>query len=135
MNTAIFCYGTLQFSEVMEKVTGRRFQASEAVLDNFARYTIKNAVYPGVIAEDGTTTEGTLYFDVDANSLHNLDVFEGSPYVRQQLPVRTPDGETVTAEVYVVAERKHVALSNEPWNKQEFARLHLRRYLETIKPV
>jgi gamma-glutamylcyclotransferase (GGCT)/AIG2-like uncharacterized protein YtfP len=59
MNKAIFCYGTLQFPEVMEKVTGRQFPGTEAVLDNFARYRIKNAVYPGVIAEDGATTEGT----------------------------------------------------------------------------
>jgi gamma-glutamylcyclotransferase (GGCT)/AIG2-like uncharacterized protein YtfP len=135
MNNAVFCYGTLQFSEVMEKVTGRRFPGIEAVLANFARYRIKNAVYPGVIAEDGATTEGILYFEVDADSLHRLDAFEGTPYVRTRLPVHTLNGEKVIAEVYIVAEHHRAVLTGKPWDKLEFARRHLRRYFERIKPV
>ena len=134
MNTAIFCYGTLQFPEVMERVTGRRFQGTRAMLDNFARYRIKNAVYPGVIAEHGAATEGILYFDVDAESMHYLDIFEGTPYFRRQLPVRASDGETVMAEVYVVDDQQRQTLTQERWDKQEFARLHLQTYLARIKP-
>ena len=134
MNTALFCYGTLQFPEVMERVTGRRFESTPAVLAEFARYRIENAVYPGVIAENGAATEGVLYFDVDSDSLHHLDVFEGAPYVRRQLPVCAANGETVMAEVYVIDGQKRTVLTQEPWDKQEFSRFNLQTYLARIKP-
>jgi gamma-glutamylcyclotransferase (GGCT)/AIG2-like uncharacterized protein YtfP len=133
MGKAIFCYGTLEFSEILEAVTGRRFARTGAVLEGYARYRIKGAVYPGVIGESGARTPGTLYTDVDRDALRRLDRYEDGIYVRCRVPVRTSDGGTVDAEVYVIPEHRRWALSARPWAREEFGRRHLARYLARLK--
>lgn len=117
----------------MQVVTGRRFPSVEARLDGFGRYLIKDAVYPGIIAEPQSHTAGVLYRDVDPESLRRLDRYEDRLYVRRTLPVWTAQDEAVSAEVYVIPEHKRWALSFKPWNKERFAHYHLRRYLERLK--
>ena len=119
----------------METVTGRRFPSVEARLDGYGRYVIKDAVYPGVIAEPQSRTMGTLYKGVDPASLRRLDRYEDRLYVRRTLTVRTAQDETVSAAVYVIPEHKRWALSTKPWGKAKFARHHLRRYSERLKQV
>ena len=133
MSIAIFCYGTLEFPEIMQAVTGRRFPSVEARLDGYGRYLIKDAVYPGVIAEPQSGTEGMLYKDIDPDSLRRLDRYEDWLYARHTLSVRTVQDESVITEVYVIPEHKRWALSTKPWDKEKFARYHLRRYLERLK--
>jgi gamma-glutamylcyclotransferase (GGCT)/AIG2-like uncharacterized protein YtfP len=130
---AIFCYGTLEFAEVMQAVTGRSFAGVPATLHGYARYLIKNADYPAVIAEAGAVTGGTLYDDIDADTLRRLDRYEDAIYVRREVIVRTSDGESVMAESYVVPPQRRWALSSKLWDKDQFARRHLKRFLANLK--
>jgi len=129
---AVFCYGTLEFPEIMEVVTGHRLPHTEAVLENYTRFLIKDANYPGVVEATGSRISGTLYTDIDPESLKRLDAYEGSIYVRRTIDVRTADNKTVTAEVYVIPARKRWMLSSKPWNKVEFARTHMKSYLARL---
>lgn len=135
VSIAVFCYGTLAFPEIMGTVTGRRFPSVEARLDGYGRYLIKNAVYPGIIAEPRSHTTGMLYKDIDPESLRRLDRYEDRLYVRRTLAVRTAHDEAVSAEVYVIPEHKRWALSFKPWGEEKFARYYLRRYLERLTPA
>lgn len=119
----------------MQAVTGRRFPSIEARLDGYGRYLIKHAVYPGIIAEPRSHTAGVLYKDINPNSLRRLDRYEDRLYVRRTLAVTIAQDEIVSAQVYLIPEHKRWALSFKPWEKEQFARYHLRRYLEQLKPA
>ena len=129
----LFCYGSLEFAEVMREVTGRSFAAEPATLDGFARYRVRDADYPGLVPEPGARTEGTLYRALDAASLAALDRFEGALYERRPLDVRTRDGGVAAAQVYVVREAQRHTLSSEPWDKASFAREHLTGFVRRLR--
>ncbi|MEX2206755.1 MAG: gamma-glutamylcyclotransferase family protein [Myxococcota bacterium] len=129
----LFCYGSLEFDEVMREVTGRSFAAEPATLEGFARYRVREADYPGLLPEPGAHTDGTLYRALDAASLAELDRFEGALYERRMLDVRTPDGGRASAQVYVVREAHRHTLSREPWDKQAFARESLSGFVRRLR--
>lgn len=129
----LFCYGSLEFPEVMREVTGRSFVSEPATLDGHARYRVRDADYPGLVAEAGARTEGTLYRALDAAALAALDRFEGALYERRTLGVRRRDGSTAAAQVYVVRESQRHTLSSDPWDKERFARDQLGAFLSRIR--
>jgi gamma-glutamylcyclotransferase (GGCT)/AIG2-like uncharacterized protein YtfP len=129
----LFCYGSLEFAEVMRRVTGQTFAGEPATLDGFARYRVRDADYPGLVPEPGARTEGTLYRGLDADSLAALDRFEGALYERRSLDVRTRDGGPESAQVYVVREAHRHTLSRQPWNKQTFERESLTGFVERLR--
>jgi len=129
---ALFCYGTLEFPEVLASVTGRHFPTMAASLDGYARYRVKNALYPAIVQEKGAQTDGTLYGDVDPASMRRLDRYEDSIYVRRIVNVRTIDGAIRAAQTYIVPEQRRWILSIRPWDKMQFARHHLKSYLARL---
>jgi gamma-glutamylcyclotransferase (GGCT)/AIG2-like uncharacterized protein YtfP len=129
----LFCYGSLEFPEVMREVTGRSFASEPATLEGFARYRVRDAEYPGLVPEPGARTEGTLFRALDAEALAALDRFEGALYERRRLEVRRRDGSSAAAQVYVVRDEHRHALSSEPWDAQAFAREGLAPFLRRIR--
>ena len=65
----IFAYGTLMIPEVMYAVTTCKFRFDNAILRDYARFTVKGESYPGIIPVTDVVTEGIIYFDVDELSL------------------------------------------------------------------
>jgi gamma-glutamylcyclotransferase (GGCT)/AIG2-like uncharacterized protein YtfP len=130
----LFCYGSLEFAEVMRAVTARSFAGEPAALDGFARYRVRDADYPGLVPEPGARTEGTLYRELDPDSLAALDRFEGALYARHTLDVeRLRDGSRAAAQVYVVRDAERHTLSREPWDKAAFARDGLAAFLSRLR--
>ena len=129
----LFCYGSLEFAEVMREVTGQAFAGEPATLDGFARYRVRDADYPGLVPEPGARTEGTLYRALDADSLAALDRFEGGFYQRSTLDVRTRDGGFAPAQVYVVREAHRHTLSREPWDKRSFESESLSGFVQRLR--
>jgi hypothetical protein len=121
----------------MEAVTGRRFVSQPAVLRGYARFRVRGAVYPGIIATPGALTEGAVYCDVDAVSLARLDMFEGALYDRLGLNVDVEAGPSargsVRAEVYVIPPSQRQRLSSDAWDPEEFRRRHLGTYLAGVR--
>jgi gamma-glutamylcyclotransferase (GGCT)/AIG2-like uncharacterized protein YtfP len=132
VGAAIFAYGTLEFVEVMDAVAGRCFPSRPARLAGYARRLITGRRYPGIIPAEGHTTEGTLYSEVDGASLQRLDAFEGSLYRRIEVQVSTQEGEPRSAWAWVVPDELRDLLSDEPWDKQRFAREELAGFVRSL---
>jgi catechol 2,3-dioxygenase-like lactoylglutathione lyase family enzyme/gamma-glutamylcyclotransferase (GGCT)/AIG2-like uncharacterized protein YtfP len=124
----IFAYGTLEFPELLQRITGRRFPSEAAALEGFARSLLRDAAYPAIAPDAGARTRGTLYSDVDTASLAALDRFEGALYERCELRVTTASGERAALAWVLRAEHRHL-LTGEPWDPERFAAHHLRAWL------
>jgi gamma-glutamylcyclotransferase (GGCT)/AIG2-like uncharacterized protein YtfP len=130
----VFTYGSLQFPRVLAAVIGRVPPREPAVLEGFARYRVRGASYPGIVAEPGARTEGTVWRGLDLDALAALDRFEGALYERRALPVRTRAGFVVRAHVYVVPEARREVLGPEPWDPVRFEREHLAAFVRSYRP-
>ncbi len=117
--------------EVMYAVTTRKFRFDNAILRDYARFTVKGESYPGIIPVTDVVTEGIIYFDVDELSLVRLDAFEGDLYQRTPLLAEMDGGKIFNAEAYVVKPKLRNHLSSSEWNVMKFAQKHLGAFLET----
>jgi len=121
------------FPEVMQAVTGRSLASLPATLAGYACRTVRGAVYPGAIEEDGALLDGVLWLDVDGAALARLDRFEGELYERRVVTVLARDGAPHPAQIYLVRAAYRDQLSAEPWDRERFAREHLRAYAERCR--
>ena len=126
----VFVYGTLQVPKVIQAVTGKALVGQPAVLADYARYRVWDACYPGIIAEQGAETRGMLLTQVDAQTLAQLDSFEGGLYTRQQVVVTSMDGRKIEAEAYIIAPDREEMLTDSPWDLMEFLDNNLDDFLE-----
>lgn len=111
----LFSYGTLESPALLRELIGRDCPREPAVLEGFARYVVRGERHPGVVAEPGARTQGTLWRGLEARDLAALDRYEGALYERRLLVVRTSAGAERHAHVYVVPDARRSALSREPW--------------------
>jgi gamma-glutamylcyclotransferase (GGCT)/AIG2-like uncharacterized protein YtfP len=128
----LFTYGSLVFAEVMRAVTGRSFPHEPARLPGWTRVCIRGTRFPGVRTRPSFATSGVLWHGLDARSLERLDRFETHHYERRTLRVRTNAGEELPAEVYVIADAHLGALSQQPWDRAQFARESLQPLLRAL---
>jgi len=130
----VFTYGTLLFPEVMAAVAGRAYAATPATLGGFARFCVRDAVYPGAVEDAGAEIRGVLYRDVDEAALLHLDRFEGELYERRRVLVACDGDPSETAGyVYVVVRALQHRLDRRPWDPERFRRDHLASYLELCR--
>jgi gamma-glutamylcyclotransferase (GGCT)/AIG2-like uncharacterized protein YtfP len=128
----LFCYGSLEFADVMRAVTGRSFSHEPARLDGWVRLRLRGRAFPGVRPKLGTSVSGTLWRGIDDESAERLDRFEGETYERRPLVVRTRSSVSVTAQVYVIKEALRGELSQEPWDRARFVRESLRDFVRSL---
>ena len=114
---------------VRDGVCGRRLDTRPASLVDFARYRLRQRVYPAIVHEPGTVTAGLLCEGLDAALWRRLDDWESELYVRLAVQVRGSDGAALAAYTYVLASRHLRELESLPWSPAEFERLHLSSYL------
>lgn len=125
---ALFAYGTLSLPQVMEALTGRVHVAVPARLPGYARFRLRNAVFPGIVPHASSHVDGVLYEALDAATLVLIDRFEDALYERCEVTVLAADRER-RAFAYVVASPFRDRLTSRPWGRQEFERRHLQRYV------
>lgn len=130
---ALFAYGSLQLPEVMEAVTGARFEARPARLPGHRRRTLRGRSYPGVVADPRESTDGVLWQGLGAAALEILDLFEGEPYARVACAVQPIAGPPCEAFVYVVRDEHAHLMSDEPWDLQGFRDDALRVFLDQCR--
>lgn len=117
MSQHVFTYGSLMFAPVWQRVVRGNYRSSTAILGNHARHAVPGVGYPGVIARDGVSVEGVLYFDVAEEDLARLDAFEGSEYRRDAVTVCAL-GVDLAAHTYIFLEP--AALLEAGWSPQTF---------------
>jgi gamma-glutamylcyclotransferase (GGCT)/AIG2-like uncharacterized protein YtfP len=128
----LFCYGSLEFAEVMRAVTGRAFAHERARLDDWQRRRLRGRSFPGLRPRAGASTPGTVWHGIDPRSAERLDRFEGALYERRRLPVRTAAG-VIDADVYVTPAGLLRELSAEPWDRLRFARESLADFVRRTR--
>jgi gamma-glutamylcyclotransferase (GGCT)/AIG2-like uncharacterized protein YtfP len=126
---ALFAYGSLQWLDVMEAVTGRRFTGCPATLPGHRRRRLVGRSYPGVIADCRESTDGVLFEGLDAEAFAILDLFEGEPYRRVECSVRTEGGRLHPAFVYVIRDEHAALMTDETWDSEAFRDVSLSPFL------
>ena len=124
----VFTYGSLMIPRVMQVVTGHLFADSPALVQGFARYTLRGETYPGLVEEAMAATKGVLWHDVDEDSLSRLDVFEGEWYMRRSVPIIVDD-QPIDAETYILAGAQRHRVSHRRWSRDRFETRYLQRFL------
>jgi len=99
----LFVYGTLQDDELVRRLTGRRLAWRPAVLEGYARAVDPVVGYPVVRPRPGAAVDGRILEDVGPDALAAFDAYEGDEYRRTTVRVRTADGHTIEAYVYIPA--------------------------------
>lgn len=116
MLNALFCYGTLCAPEIMRTMIGRVPPARLAILPAYACYRVSGRAYPGVVADQGSCTEGLLYTGLTDAELKKLDTYEGREYLRLRQTITTSPGQqAVQAWVYVIHPLCRARLSRTRW--------------------
>jgi gamma-glutamylcyclotransferase (GGCT)/AIG2-like uncharacterized protein YtfP len=129
----VFTYGSLQFPRVLAAVIGRVPPREPAVLEGFARYRVRGASYPGIVAEPGARTEGTVWRGLDLDALAALDRFEGALYERPELRVSVAPAESCAAFVYLLRPEHRALATDSAWREDDFRERHLRGYLAACR--
>ncbi len=127
--TRLFIYGTLLMPAVRDAVCGRHFDTHPASLADFARYRLRQRVYPAIVPEPGASTAGLLCEGLDEALWRRLDQWESELYARLAVNVQSIDGIALAAYTYVLAPPHYHELESLPWSPAEFERLHLAAYL------
>lgn len=129
---AIFVYGSLQFQDVIEAVSGRRFPAEDAVLHGYRRRRIQNHSFPGIRPDSAEKTQGQILRDVLEADLQVLDAFEGDLYERKTVSVRIGSDRLQTdteAFAYVIRDEFADWMSAESWDLGWFQKNELRSFI------
>ena len=129
MNSHIFTYGSLMFSQVWQRVVRGNYRRAPATASGYARFAVAGQTYPGMVALPGAAVRGLVYFDVDQADIALLDSFEGSAYRRDMLEAVLEDGSAVAAGAYLHIDAS--ALSDAQWDPglfqmERFMELHCR---------
>lgn len=117
------------FPEVWRRIDVGEFESQPAVLPGFAIYRVKDAVFPGIVrAEPDDQVNGLIYFNLDDDSLFELDAYESDLYDRIAVIAATENG-PVECTAYVIPGSHRDALTNETWNAESFKQHQLEKYL------
>jgi gamma-glutamylcyclotransferase (GGCT)/AIG2-like uncharacterized protein YtfP len=127
----LYTYGTLQLPQIMSQIVGRPVFGRPARLAGFARFRIRDRVYPAIVESPGAEVGGVIYEGLAAAELVRLDDYEGPLYERRAVEVDV-EGGTSSAYTYVLRPEHVERLSSEPWDLARFEREHLASYLARI---
>lgn len=134
MSHRVFAYGTLKWREIARAVTGQEQLATvPAMLEGYARYSVKRAPYPGIVPQSGGQVRGVVYTGVDSAALTRIDEFEGDLYRRESVTVATDGGRQLEVYAYIVRRRYRSRLTGTPWDEDAFARRWLDAYVRACR--
>ncbi|MCK6554389.1 gamma-glutamylcyclotransferase [Candidatus Binatia bacterium] len=97
----LFVYGTLRDEALVERLTGRRFVSTPAVLEGYGRECLAGG-YPRIFPASGGSVHGQLLHGIDTVSLQALDEYEDEGRLYRRTTVRVVSGgATYEAMTYV----------------------------------
>jgi gamma-glutamylcyclotransferase (GGCT)/AIG2-like uncharacterized protein YtfP len=113
----------------MKAVTGQAHEGQEAILEQWARFRVRDSEYPGIIRQEESSVSGKLYWEVDEASMAKLDAFEGDKYERVVVDVVLGNGTRAEAYVYAIRDDCRKMLSNDPWDFDRFIQNGLEKFI------
>ena len=114
----LFTYGTLMDADIWDELVASPYETAKFSLSGYKRCALKDKAYPGLIREEGATTNGLIYFDVSNFDIVKLDVFEGQEYERITIDTIYNDQEIALETFLFVGESKYVL--DEDWDLDHF---------------
>jgi gamma-glutamylcyclotransferase (GGCT)/AIG2-like uncharacterized protein YtfP len=120
----LFTYGTLMAADLMTTVCGAVYAAQPATLHGYCRRAVRGERYPAIAPMHTEVVAGIVYFDLSTASLARLDGFEGTLYKRVSVVAIGLDGQSITADSYVIKPAAQHCLSAENWSFDEFMAQH-----------
>ncbi|AWB32545.1 gamma-glutamylcyclotransferase family protein [Orrella marina] len=128
MSHNVFAYGSLMFPGVMQDLLGHPVQGHAVTLAGWSRHALSFRVYPGAVPAMSTSQiEGVVWQDLSDEDLRILDGFEGDEYLRCQVSLELPAGDTVKAWIY---QWKDISLLLGNWDVQRFAANELETFVD-----
>jgi gamma-glutamylcyclotransferase (GGCT)/AIG2-like uncharacterized protein YtfP len=128
----IFIFGTLLSPGILEKLTGKSWKTSSAVLFGYKRYCVKNRDYPAIIKQEDSKTVGLFIENMDDLSLAVVSFYEGDEYEKEKVTV-TLNEKSVPALTFVWVNGNE-CLENREWDLQYFEKTSLENYLDVVIP-
>jgi gamma-glutamylcyclotransferase (GGCT)/AIG2-like uncharacterized protein YtfP len=132
----VFTYGSLMYPQVWDRVVRGRYASAAARLQGYRRLALVSASYPGIVAGDGGSVDGRVYFDVSGDDLARLDAFEADEYRRDTVRVAVqgpgPEPAEVDAQAYVFTAREKLA--DRDWDVERFEREQLPEFVARNLP-
>ena len=108
-----------------------------AILNDYCRYKVRGADYPGIVSSAGHSVRGTFVTGLTDSDIHRLNGFEGSDYTREKVMVsllendgNEPVGEMkmLEAETYVFKYRDE--LEDSEWDYDTFRKEKMHRWAD-----
>jgi gamma-glutamylcyclotransferase (GGCT)/AIG2-like uncharacterized protein YtfP len=118
MTSHVFTYGSLMFAQVWRRVVKGNYDCAPARARDYARFAVAGQAYPGMVAMQGESVHGLVYFDVDAADIALLDAFEGHEYQRRDIDVELEDGNRIAANAYIYIDKS--GLTTACWDPEQF---------------
>jgi len=128
----LFVYGTLLFKEIMLRVAGKTFSASDAMLNDYIRFRVRNAPYPGIVFRKGSSVQGTLFHHIDAISLQKIDRYEGDLYERFEAYVMDNTGAPHHSYAYRIKDEFAYLVTEEAWSRERFLQNEIQRFMNEL---
>ncbi|MEU3315822.1 gamma-glutamylcyclotransferase family protein [Streptomyces sp. NPDC006662] len=117
----LFCYGTLQFQEVLHALLSRAPARQPDAAPGWRAAALERRQYPGLVPSEGTAAPGVLLTDLTLTEWGILDAFEDTLYDLRE--VKMASG--LRAWVYVWTEGDVLV---EDWDAHLFEQQHLPAY-------
>ena len=137
MEPPLFAYGTLMLPKLLERVVGRRLHGRPARCFGYARHPVKNADYPGLIANSarGSVVEGVLYSVLTAAEWQRLDAYETDLYSRTLINVRCLEDSALQAFAYLIPpSRVDLVDRSQDWSFRRFVQRSAASAVELQQP-
>ncbi len=125
----VFVYGSLMYLPVWGQVAKGVYPCMNAIAKGFQRHAVPGETYPAMVRKAQAQVQGLVWLNVRPEDIHNLDVFEGSEYAREQIDVvLNTTGETVKADTYIW--RHPDLLTDALWSVSQFEAEGMQSFLD-----
>ena len=122
----LFVYGTLQFQQIVKRLTGKKFETVPAYLPGYKRCRVKGCDYPAAVETPDSEIKGMLLKNVDNRSMRQFTFFEGDEYEKRKVLVSVQH-EEINAVTFVWC-RDAQLLAAEDWDENHFEKYSLNKY-------
>uniref|UniRef100_A0A1J3CTL7 Putative gamma-glutamylcyclotransferase n=2 Tax=Noccaea caerulescens TaxID=107243 RepID=A0A1J3CTL7_NOCCA len=129
----VFVYGSFQEPAVAGLILECTPVTVSAKLHGFHLYRLKGRLHPCIAPSENGIVNGKILTGLTDGQLENLDMIEGTEYVRKTVEVvLTETSEKKKVETYVWAKEDDPNMYGE-WDFEEWKRLHMEKFIEGFK--
>ncbi len=120
----LFVYGTLLFPDVVRILIDRDPHRRPATVHGWRAAALPGRVYPALVHQVGSSTNGNLIEGLTADEWQTLDIFETDEYALTRITLTEGD------HAWTYTYTDPTAVGPTTWNPDVFAEHHLPAYLD-----